>query len=85
MKLSGVFVRIDKAGYVFCRGANFQKMKEVSQLFPEKFSSLGLGITVIAEVRNKPAFLLMRAIHNLNDAENIPGIFKYLESQKLAA
>lgn len=83
VKLSGVLVRIEEVGYVFCKDVKFQEMLKSSGLFPSLSSSL--KFTPIVQVSNRPSLLLMRAIHNLNEAENLPGIKNYLALERKAA
>lgn len=82
-RLSGVLARFEGVGYIFCRGANFQEMLESNRRFP-KIAAF-LKFTPVAKVSNKSARLLMQAIHNLNTAENLPGIKSFMSSVKLAA
>lgn len=82
-RLSGVLARFEDIGYIFCRGANFQDMLESSKRFPEIADFL--RFTPVASVSNKPARLLMQAIHNLNAAEKLPGIKSFLSTVALAA
>jgi len=82
-RLSGVLARFEDIGYIFCRGANFQEMLESNRRFPE--IAAFLRFTPIAKLSNKPARLLMQAIHNLNTAENLPGIKNFMSTVKFAA
>ena len=83
VRLSGVLARFENIGYIFCRGANFQEMLESSKRFPEIADFL--RFTPVAKVSNKPARLLMQAIHNLNASEKLPGIRSFMSTVKLAA
>ena len=75
-KLTGVIIKIEKVGYAFLPGANFEEV--------QKNSSKCASITpdfIFMPVRGvvkQPAREIMAFIHRANSEDGLPGVLNYL-------